>query len=118
MFSTSHSDQYLKAMVELIAPQGRIALIDDPAALDVNPLKGKSLSLHWEFMFTRPMFQTADIGRQGDILQEVAQLVDAGRLRSTLTECIQGIDAQNLRRAHQRLERGDMIGKLVLEDWA
>ncbi|MDO5102089.1 MAG: zinc-binding alcohol dehydrogenase family protein [Lautropia sp.] len=118
VFSTSHSDQYLKAMVELIAPQGRIALIDDPATLDVNPLKGKSLSLHWEFMFTRPMFQTADIGRQGEILREVAQLVDAGRLRSTLTECIQGIDAQNLRRAHQRLERGDMIGKLVLEGWA
>lgn len=118
VFSTSHSDHYLKAIVELIAPQGRIALIDDPGTLDVNPLKGKSLSLHWEFMFTRPLFQTADIGRQGKILREVARLVDEGRLRSTLTEHMHGIDARSLRQAHQRLERGDMIGKLVLEGWA
>lgn len=117
VFSTSHSDRYLKAIVELIAPQGRIALIDDPATLDVNPLKGKSLSLHWEFMFTRPMFQTADMARQGQILREVARLVDDGRLRTTMTEHIQGIDARSLREAHQRLERGDMIGKLVLEGW-
>lgn len=117
VFSTSHSEQYLKQMVELIAPQGRIALIDDPAMLDVNPLKGKSLSLHWEFMFTRPLFQTADMARQGEILKSVAELVEAGRLRTTLTDTVAGIDAANLRRAHQRLERGDMIGKLVLEGW-
>lgn len=118
VFSTNHTELYLKQIVESIAPQGRIAVIDDPTTLDVNPLKGKSLSLHWEFMFTRPMFQTADMGRQGEILREVAELVDAGRVRSTVTETLSGIGAAQLRQAHRRLEQGDMIGKLVLDGWA
>ncbi len=117
VFSTSQSDTYLPAIAELIAPQGRIAVIDDPATLDVNPLKSKSLSLHWEFMFTRALRETADIARQGEILAKVAQLVDEGRLHSTATQTIDGINAANLRRAHQLVERGDMVGKVVLAGW-
>ena len=117
VFSTSQSDTYLPAIAELIAPQGRIAVIDDPATLDVNPLKSKSLSLHWEFMFTRALWQTADIAAQGQILREVAALVDAGKIRTTLTERLDGINAANLRHAHALLERGDAIGKVVLSDW-
>ena len=117
VFSTSHSDTYLPAIAELIAPQGRIAVIDDPATLDVNPLKSKSLSLHWEFMFTRALWQTADIAAQGQILREVAALVDAGKIRTTLNERLDGIHAANLRHAHALLERGDAIGKVVLSGW-
>ena len=116
-FSTSHTEHYLPQLAELLAPQGRIALIDDPAALDANPLKGKSISLHWEFMFTRPLRETADIARQGEILAKVAQLVDEGRLKTTATQTIDGINAANLRRAHQMVERGDMVGKVVLAGW-
>ena len=117
VFSTSQSDTYLPAIAELIAPQGRIAVIDDPATLDVNPLKSKSLSLHWEFMFTRALWQTADIAAQGQILREVAALVDAGKIRTTLNEHLDGIHATNLRHAHALLERGDAIGKVVLSGW-
>jgi len=59
-------------------------LIDDPSNLDIVPLKRKSASVNWEFMFTRPLFQTPDIAEQGRILDEVADLVDAGVLRTTL----------------------------------
>ena len=116
-FSTSHSEHYLPQLAELLAPQGRIALIDDPAALDANPLKGKSISPHWEFMSTRPLRETADIARQGEILAKVAQLADEGRLQTTATHIIDGINAANLRRAHQMVERGDMVGKVVLAGW-
>lgn len=116
-FSTNRSEHYLPQLAELLAPQGRIALIDDPAVLDANPLKGKSISLHWEFMFTRPLYETADIARQGEILAKVAQLADEGRLQTTATHIIDGINAANLRRAHQMVERGDMIGKVVLAGW-
>ena len=116
-FSTSHTEHYLPQLAELLAPKGRIALIDDPAALDANPLKGKSISLHWEFMFTRPLRETADIARQGEILAKVAQLADEGRLKTTATQVIDGINAANLRRAHQVVERGDMVGKVVLAGW-
>nr|WP_239556249.1 zinc-binding dehydrogenase [Sphingomonas sp. JUb134] len=70
----------------MIAPQGRFALIDDPKTLDVVPFKRKSVSTHWEFMFTRSMFETADMETQGQILSAIASLVDAGEVRTTLTE--------------------------------
>ena len=111
-------DAHLAAIVELIAPQGRLALIDDPERLDVGLLKRKSLSLHWEFMFTRSMFATADIAAQGALLDEVARLIDSGRLRTTLGEHYGRIDAANLRRAHGLIESGRARGKIVLEGFS
>ncbi|MCJ2050505.1 zinc-binding alcohol dehydrogenase family protein [Methylobacterium sp. J-070] len=118
VFSTTATDAHLAGIVELIAPQGRLALIDDPERLDVALLKRKSLSLHWEFMFTRSMFGTRDIAAQGALLDEIARLVDAGRLRTTLNEHFGRIDAQNLRRAHALIESGRAKGKIVLEGFS
>ncbi len=115
VFSTTHTEQYLDQVAELIAPQGRFGLIDDPATLDVMPLKPKSISTHWELMFTRPLFTTGDIARQGEILDEMAALVEAGRIRSTVTESLGPITVENLRRAHAEIESGRARGKLVLE---
>ncbi|WP_442680248.1 zinc-binding alcohol dehydrogenase family protein [Sphingomonas sp. ASY06-1R] len=117
VFSTTHTDGHLADIVELIAPQGRFALIDDPATLDALPFKRKSVSLHWELMFTRSLFDTADIAEQGRLLAEVATLVDAGRLRTTLTERMTPINAENLKRAHRMVESASMRGKVVLEGW-
>jgi zinc-binding alcohol dehydrogenase family protein len=115
VFSTTNTGEHLADIVELIAPQGRFALIDDPKALDALPFKRKSVSLHWEFMFTRPVFGTADIEAQHALLTEVAKLVDAGRIRSTQTESFGPINAANLKRAHALLESGTARGKVVLE---
>lgn len=117
VFSTTHTDGYLADIVALIAPQGRIALIDDPVSLDVVSLKSKSLSIHWEFMFTRPLLGTADIARQQDILHGVAQLADQGKIITTHTRTLGAISAQNLRTAHALLESGQTIGKIVLAGW-
>ena len=113
--SLTHSDQHFAQIVELIAPQGRFGLIDDPASLEVTALKRKSVSLHWEFMFTRSLFGTADMTAQHRLLEEVAALVDAGRLRTTVGEHFGRIDAANLKRAHALLESGTARGKIVLE---
>ena len=118
VFSTTNTDLHLAEIAGLIAPQGRFALIDDPESLDISVLKRKSLSLHWEFMFTRSMFATADIAEQGRLLNEVARLVDEGRLRTTLGENYGRIDAENLRRAHALIESGRAKGKIVLEGFA
>lgn len=115
VFSTTNTEQHLLAIAELIAPQGRFALIDDPAMLDANPFKRKSVSIHWEFMFTRSMFETVDIAAQGELLAEVARLVDAGAIRTTRTETLGAINAANLRRAHALSESGRALGKMVLE---
>ncbi|MCR0984546.1 zinc-binding alcohol dehydrogenase family protein [Roseomonas populi] len=115
VFSTTQTDKHLAEIAELIAPQGRFALIDDPATLDVSVLKRKSISLHWELMYTRSMFGTPDMGEQGALLDEVSRLVDAGTLRTTLTETFGTINAANLRRAHALIESGTARGKVVLE---
>lgn len=112
--SLNQSEQHFAEVVELIAPQGKFALIDDPASLDIVPLKRKSVSVHWEFMFTRPLFATADLARQGELLAELARLVDDGRVRTTLAANLGRIDAANLRRAHALIESGKARGKLVL----
>ncbi|MFD2233937.1 zinc-binding alcohol dehydrogenase family protein [Phaeospirillum tilakii] len=114
VFSTTNTDQHLGQIAELIAPQGRFALIDDPERLDIGPFKRKSVSTHWEFMFTRSLFATPDLAAQGALLTEVAGLVDAGVLRTTLAETFGKIDAANLRRAHALLESGRARGKIVL----
>lgn len=110
----THTDQHFAEIARIIAPQGRIALIDDPGLIDVRLLKQKSASLHWEFMFTKSMFQTPDMISQHDLLSEVAALVDEGLLRTTLHERLAPISAANLLRAHQLLESGASRGKVVL----
>lgn len=115
VFSTTETHQHLAEIAELIAPQGRFALIDDPETLDVNRFKRKSVSIHWELMFTRSLFQTADMDEQGKLLNEVARLVDEGTLRTTLAEHMGAINAANLRRAHALIESGKARGKIVLE---
>ncbi|HVI87461.1 MAG TPA: zinc-binding alcohol dehydrogenase family protein [Dongiaceae bacterium] len=114
IFSTNASDQHWDGMTAAVAPQGRIGLIDDPAPIDVRMLKRKSASLHWELMFTRALFGTADLIRQHEILNEVADLVDKGVIKTTLAENFGPINAANLIRAHALLESGRSIGKIVL----
>ncbi|WP_167147493.1 zinc-binding alcohol dehydrogenase family protein [Pseudomonas sp. OTU750018] len=114
--SLTQTDQHFAQLVEALAPQGRLALIDDPEQpLDIMQLKRKSLSLHWELMFTRSLFETADMIEQHRLLDRVAELVDAGTLRTTLGEHFGSINATNLRRAHTLLESGTAKGKIVLE---
>lgn len=114
--SLTSTDQHFSQLVEMIAPQGKIGVIDDPQTLDVKPLKRKCASLHWEYMFARPVFDTPDILRQHDLLTEVARLVDLGTLRTTVTQRYGALNGANLRRAHALVESGRSIGKVVLED--
>ncbi|MGE8599194.1 MAG: zinc-binding alcohol dehydrogenase family protein [Acinetobacter calcoaceticus] len=114
VFSTTQTDRHLSDIVELIAPQGHFGLIDDPAQLDIKPFKSKSVSVHWEFMFTRSMYQTQDMVKQSELLSEVAELVDAGKIKTTVTQVLSPINAQNLKLAHQQIESGTTKGKIVL----
>ncbi|HEY1149395.1 MAG TPA: zinc-binding alcohol dehydrogenase family protein [Pseudoduganella sp.] len=113
--SLNQTDAHFAALADLIAPQGKLALIDDPDQLDVRLLKRKSVSLHWEFMFTRSMFETADMQKQHALLNDVSQLVDSGVLKTTLNERYGKINAENLKRAHALIESNRARGKIVLE---
>ncbi|KVF71000.1 zinc-binding alcohol dehydrogenase family protein [Burkholderia diffusa] len=109
------TDRHFPAAAEVIRPQGGICtIVENEKPIPVELLKAKSAAFHWEFMFTRAMFETPDMIEQHKILSEVARLVDGGTLRTTLGEQLGTINAANLRRAHQLLEAGRAIGKLVL----
>jgi NADPH:quinone reductase len=115
VFSTTNTEKHIAEVVKLIAPQGRFGLIDDPPAVDISPFKRKCVSVHWEMMSTRSTFQTADMGAQGDLLNEVSRMVDAGTIHTTLGENFGPINAANLKRAHALIESGRARGKIVLE---
>lgn len=111
----TNTDEHIASIVELIKPRGRIALIDDPQSLDIMPLKFKALTLSWEFMFTRSMFQTEDMDVQHKLLNRVADLLDDGTLISTVNQHFGTMNVENLRRAHELQESGAAIGKTVLD---
>ncbi|MEP7455891.1 zinc-binding alcohol dehydrogenase family protein [Phyllobacterium sp. SB3] len=114
VFSTTNTIDHLSELVELIAPQGRFALIDDPKSLDAVVFKRKSISLHWEMMFTRSLFKTADMEAQHRLLNEVSELVDKGTIKTTFSDDFGPINAVNLKRAHALIESGTAKGKIVL----
>ncbi|QJT81601.1 MULTISPECIES: zinc-binding alcohol dehydrogenase family protein [Kosakonia] len=116
--SLNNTQEHYQQLINALQPQGKLALIDDPESLDALPLKVKSISLHWEFMFTRSMFTTRDIIEQHNLLTRVAQLIDQGVLKTTLGEHFGTINAANLRKAHALLESQRAVGKIVLEGFA
>jgi NADPH2:quinone reductase len=113
--SLTATETHYPALVEVLAPQGKIGIIDDPKALDAKPLKRKAASLHWEFMFARSLFGTPDMIAQHQLLNKVADLVDSGIIRTTIADTLGTINAANLKKAHALLESGRARGKLVLE---
>ena len=116
VFVTTHTEAHWPAICEIVAPQGGVCLIDDPATPpDVRMLKTKSAALHWEFMFVRPMHATPDIEEQHRLLAQVSRMLDEGRLRSTLAEHLGPMTAASLRNAHARIETQKARGKIVLD---
>jgi len=112
-------DAHWPAMTDLVAPQGAVVAIvgnRDPLPMDI--VRSKSASVCWELMFTRPRFQTPDMIEQHKLLNQVSEWLDAGKLRTTLRETLTPINAANVRKAHEKLESGKTIGKLVLAGWA
>lgn len=113
--SLTQTDKHFDEIILSLKPQGKFGLIDDPATLNAMPLKRKSISLHWELMFTRSIFQTEDMIEQHKLLSEVSVLVDQGKIKSTLVENFGQINAENLRKAHAFIESGKAKGKVILE---
>jgi zinc-binding alcohol dehydrogenase family protein len=112
--SLTHTERHFAQLAEVVAPEGAIGVIDDPATLDVVPLKRKSVALAWELMFTRTLYQTADLAAQGRILAAIARFVDEGVVRGTASERLPALTVANLQRAHAAVESARMRGKLVL----
>lgn len=118
IFCLNSTDKHWNDMVEVIAPQGKIcSIVEMNKPVDLTALQPKSATFAWEFMFTRPSYQTSDMIEQHKYLDELAQLIDEGKIQTTLTEKLEPITAANLREAHKKVESGRMIGKIVLANF-
>jgi len=114
----NNTDAHWPAATDLIAPQGTIvSIVENTQPLDQSMMKTKAATFAWEMMFTRSMFHTPDMIRQHELLEQVAVWIDEGRIRGTAKRVLSPINAENLRSAHQTLEAGHSIGKIVLEGW-
>lgn len=115
IFCLNDTDGHWEAMAKLIAPQGHICtIVENEKPLEMNELKLKSAALHFEFMYTRSMYNTPDIARQGEILDATAKLLDAGKITTTLNKTLQGLSVETLTEAHQLVLEGHMRGKVVM----
>lgn len=114
---SSHSQGQIPVYAELMRAFAHIVVIDDGPA-DVTPFKQKSISWHWESMFTRGLFQTPDMIEQHFILHRLADLIEAGQVKPTTSSVMSPINAANLRQAHAQIESGRTAGKVVLEGWS
>ena len=113
----SGTDRSFPQLPDIIAPQGKFALIDDPKTLDISPLKRKAVSVHWESMFTRAIFETPDMIAQHKLLNEVSAMIDGGLIVTTAAQELSPINAANLIKAHAQIESATTIGKVVLAGW-
>ena len=114
---SSHTAGSIEDFAEILRPYGAIVAIDDPQGLDIMPLKNKSITFSWEFMFTRPLYQPPDLVAQHELLDRVAEMVDEGTIRTTLSQELSPINAARLREAHALVEAGRMVGKAVVSGW-
>lgn len=115
IFILNDTDGHWEAVSQLIAPQGHICtIVENKQPLNQDALKSKSAALHWEFMYTRSMYQTADMARQGEILESVAKLVDEGVVENALSETLHGLSVESITEAHAKVLEGHMRGKVVV----
>jgi NADPH:quinone reductase len=118
IFCLHSTDKHWKEMSKVIRPQGKIcSIVENEEPIDLKLLQDKSISFFWEFMFTRPLYETDDIVDQHHILNKVGEELEKGNLQHTLQETISPINAENMRKAHGKVEKGKMIGKIVVEGW-
>lgn len=107
------------AIGEMIAPQGRVVLITEHSSqLDMGgPFKSKSVTICWELMFTRSMYETEDMIEQHHILKRVAELVDQEKITATANVNLQPISADTILEGHRLMESTKSIGKLTISGW-
>ncbi|MGP1907726.1 zinc-binding alcohol dehydrogenase family protein [Metabacillus sp. JX24] len=118
IFCLNNTDQHWEGMSEIIKPQGTVcSIVENKEPLDLNLLKNKSAAFVWEFMFTRAMFETEDMDQQQVLLNRISKLIEDGALKTTVNETLSPINADNLKKAHEKIESGNTIGKIVLQDF-
>jgi len=113
----NNTDRHFESMTKIIAPQGKIcSIVGTSEKHALHPeLFQKSVTFVWELMFTRPMFSCEDMEEQHNLLCKIADLIDAKVIQTSMRKNLGPMSIESLHEAHQQLESGSTIGKIVLE---
>ncbi len=98
---------------EAAALNGQVATTVSLCELDLSPAHFKGLSLHVVFMLI-PMLHHHKRDEHAKILRDLARIVESGALKPVLDETCFSLDEAG--QAHARLESGQAMGKVVVEN--
>ncbi|KAI8578669.1 hypothetical protein K450DRAFT_245973 [Umbelopsis ramanniana AG] len=105
---------YLPILSEVVRPFGQIvSIVEVHEPINFGEALFKAQTFHWELMFVKPA-TNYDVLSQGLILDKIADLIDNGTLKRLDTKTYDDLSVANLREAHETLENGKSIGKIVL----
>ena len=113
----NQAESHFKPILKSISPFGHVAIIDEAVHVDTSLFKQKSVSLSWEYVFTKSLYQTSDILTQGESLDLIADLIDRQNIHSIIGRRFDHMNPVNLQLAHELQMTGQAIGKTVLGPW-
>ncbi|MEK4495707.1 zinc-dependent alcohol dehydrogenase family protein [Ureibacillus sp. FSL W8-0352] len=96
---------------EAAALHGTVLAIAARSTHDLSPLHSKGLSLHVTFMLLK-ILNKESRKEYGEILEKITNIIEDGKLRPLLDPNIFTFD--EVSKAHEHLESGKAIGKIVL----
>ena len=114
VLSTTNTARNLEWIAKVLRPFGHLCVVDGGGPLDVTPLVMKAASIHTVMVFNRIMNGRSP-EKQGAILKTVAQLIAREKLQPIVTRRLEGLSADSMRAAHEQLETGHTIGKIVID---
>jgi len=114
IFSVNGLKESIAWIKDVIKPYGYLAIIDLKEAVDFSPLMNKSVNIFLETIFTA-IFYEDKLELQGKNLAELSDLISQRKIKTTARLILKGMTEANIREAHTILEKGDMIGKIVLD---
>lgn len=98
---------------EAAAVHGTVTAIATRSTHDLSPVHSKGLSLHVTFMLLKIL--NKDMHKHyGEILRKITGLVEEGKLHPLLDSNIFNFD--EVSKAHEYLESGKAVGKIVLKN--
>jgi len=113
IFSCHDPTDYWDKFPDLLSPLGKIALILPPSKpVNLGNFMAKRISIHYELMFTRPMFRVEQ-EKQSEILNKMSKLFDNGTLKTTLKKEFE-FNLQGLKDAMDLQDSRKGIGKTAL----
>ena len=113
VLSTRSTGQHLGWIATVLRPFGHLSAPDVTGLTDLGPLFFKSISIHTEVVFAKGL-NGYRVESQSEILRAVAKLAADAKIRPITNRLLHGLDAENMKTAHELLESGRTIGKVVI----